>query len=148
MQWMDMSKKLPQRRPGMRMNEADYENLAKFRRTLRHFMSFSEQDARDAGLTPQQHQAILTIRGFGAGQGVTIGDLAGNLLLKHQTAVGLVDRLVDAKLVKRVQDEEDRRRVFIKLTPKAEEALQGLSAIHLTELRREAPHLIEILKAL
>jgi DNA-binding MarR family transcriptional regulator len=130
------------------MNEADYRNLASFRKTLRSFMAFSEQAARDAGLTPQQHQAILTIRGFGEDDGVTIGDLANHLLLKPQTAVGLVDRLVEADLVLRVQDENDRRRVLLKLTSRADKVLRELSAIHLSEIRREAPALIELLREL
>lgn len=130
------------------MNEADYRNLASFRKTLRSFMAFSEQAAREAGLTPQQHQAILTIRGFGAEQGVSIGDLAGHLLLKPQTAVGLVDRLVEADLVKRVQDREDGRRVLLRLTPHAEKVLKALSETHLAEIRREAPQLIALLQDL
>lgn len=130
------------------MDEADYRNLAMFRKTLRSFMAFSEQAARDAGLTPQQHQAILTIRGFGEEKGITIGDLANHLLLKPQTAVGLVDRLVGADLVLRVPDDNDRRRVLLRLTPRAGDVLRDLSATHLSEIRREAPTLIELLQQL
>src|SRR5580704_10048231 len=92
------------------MDEKDYAALASFRRSLRSFLAFSEQAARQAGLTPQQHQAILAIRGLGSDKGMTVGDLANHLLLKHHTAVGLVDRLVRAKLVARTPDDRDRRR--------------------------------------
>jgi DNA-binding MarR family transcriptional regulator len=130
------------------MDTSDYRNLALFRRTLRSFLAFSEQAARKAGLTPQQHQAVLAIRGFGSEQGLTIGDLASHLLLKPQTVVGLVDRLVEAHLVARVPDEDDRRRVLLKLTAKAEKILKELSANHLSEIRRDAPRLINLLRNL
>jgi DNA-binding MarR family transcriptional regulator len=130
------------------MDESDYRNLALFRKALRSFLAFSEQAARKAGLTPQQHQAVLVIRGFGSEQGVTIGDLASHLLLKPQTVVGLVDRLVEANFVARVPDADDRRRVLLKLTAKAEKILKELSADHLSEIRGDAPRLINLLRHL
>jgi DNA-binding MarR family transcriptional regulator len=135
-------------RPEGVMGESDYKNLANFRKALRSFLAFSEEAARAAGLTPQQHQAVLVIRGFGSEQGMTIGELAGHLLLKPHTAVGLVDRLVEAKLVARVPDDEDRRRVLLRLTLKAEKTLKRLSADHLREISREAPRLIKLLQDL
>jgi DNA-binding MarR family transcriptional regulator len=147
---MKMAKKQPQSPSDTDdpMDERDYRNLALFRRTLRGFLAFSEQAARKAGLTPQQHQAILAVRGLGLEQGMTVGELASHLLLKPQTAVGLVDRLVEAGFISRVQDEDDRRRVLLKLTAKAEKALKALSVTHMTELRRDAPALIGLLKNL
>jgi DNA-binding MarR family transcriptional regulator len=130
------------------MDESDYRNLALFRKALRGFLAFSEQAARNAGLTPQQHQAVLIIRGFGSEQGVTVGDLASHLLLKPQTAVGLVDRLVEANLVARVPDMDDRRRVLLKLTAKAGKIVKKLSADHLSEIRSDAPQLINLLQNL
>jgi DNA-binding MarR family transcriptional regulator len=129
-----------------KMDEKDYVALASFRRSLRSFLAFSEQAARAAGLTPQQHQAILAIRGFSARRGMTVGDLAAHLLLKHHTAVGLVDRLVRARLVVRKLDPRDRRRVLLKLAPQATRALEILSAQHLIEMRRNAPELIKLLR--
>lgn len=130
------------------VNDKDYFVLASFRRSLRNFLNFSEQAAQSRGLTPKQHQAILAIRGFEDENGVTVGDLAGYLLLKHHTAVELVDRLVRAKLVVRKTDREDRRRVLLSLTPKAEAALKALSGINMAEIRRNAPGMIKLLKQL
>lgn len=149
-QWMIMPKKQPRspsHAPAV-MDESAYRNLALFRKALRSFLAFSEQAARKAGLTPQQHQAVLVIRGFGLEQGVTIGDLAGHLLLKPQTAVGLVDRLVEGDLVARVPDGDDGRRVWLKLTEKAEKILKDLSADHLAEIGGNAPRLIKLLRDL
>lgn len=144
-----IKKSSPPSLPGSRpMNEKDYVTLASFRQSLRHFLAFSEQAARRAGLTPQHHQAILAIRGFGSENGITVGDLAGHLLLKHHTAVGLADRLVRAKLVVRTLDTRDRRRVLLTLTARAERVLKKLSATHRSEIRRHAPQLIRLLRDL
>ncbi len=124
----------------------DYATLASFRRSLRLFLAFSEEAARKAGLTPQQHQAILAIRGLAPDSGMTIHDLAEQLLLKPQTTVELVDRLVDAALVRRERDHVDRRRVFLTLTAKANRILEKLSTTHLAQIRRDAPELIKLLR--
>jgi len=118
---------------------ADYRALASFRYTLRKFLAFSETAAKGVGLTPQQHQALLAIMGYPDPEDVTIGALAERLLLKHHSTVELVDRLTELELVKRVRDTEDRRRVILRLTKKAQQLLGSLSAAHLEELRRFRP---------
>ncbi len=131
-----------------RPNQRDYRTLAEFRHLLQRFLAFSQAAAREAGLAPRQHQALLAIKGFPREGGVTIHDLAGRLGIKHHSAVELADRLVEAGLVVRRQDVEDRRRMFVDLTPAAERKLRSLSAIHLDELQRLRPALLEILDAI
>ena len=126
----------------------DYEALAAFRHALRRFLAFSEGAARVSGLTAQQHQAILAIKGHRPGEPITIGDLADHLLIRHHSAVELVDRLVHAELVTRSAAEEDRRRVVVGLTPKAEAILKDLSAIHLEELKSSKALLAQLLERL
>jgi len=128
------------------LDRRDYATLAAFRRSLRIFLAFSEDAARKAGLPPQQHQAILAIRGLAPETGMTVNDLAEQLLLKPQTAVELVDRLEDSGLVRRERDDVDRRRVFLGLTAKANRLLEKLSAEHLAQIRRDAPELIALLR--
>ncbi len=128
------------------LDHRNYATLAAFRRSLRMFLAFSEDAARRAGLTPQQHQAILAIRGLAPDGGMTVHDLAAQLLLKPQTAVELVDRLEGAGLVRRERDEVDRRRVFLTLTAKATRILKKLTAEHLDQIRRDAPQLIALLR--
>jgi len=128
------------------LEDRDYAALASFRRSLRTFLAFSADAAREAGLTPQQHQAILAIRGLGHAGGVTMNDLAEQLLLKPQSAVELIDRLEQAGLVQRTRGVEDRRRVLLTLTAKAERALAPLSKAHLAQIGRDAPQLIELLE--
>jgi DNA-binding MarR family transcriptional regulator len=79
---------------------------------------------------------------------VTIGDLAGHLLIRHNSAVELVDRLVRLHLVTRLEAPDDKRRVVIALTPKAETILETLSAMHLDELRRGRALLLQVLNRL
>lgn len=128
--------------------KSDYEALAEFRYLLRHFGAFSEEAARQAGLTAQQHQALLAVKGFPGREAVTIGELAARLNLKHHSAVGLVNRLMGRGLIERRQDEGDRRKVVVALTPKAQTLLLELSLTHRTELRRLAPLLRGLLQKL
>lgn len=119
------------------LTNADYEGLAAFRFALRRFLAFSEENARAAGLTPQQHQALLSIKGAGGGE-LSIGALADHLLLKNHSTVELVGRLVKAGLVIREPSPEDRRRICVRLTPKGETVLRRLSQTNLLELRASA----------
>ena len=125
----------------------DYEALAQFRYQLRKFLSFSEAAAHDAGLTSQQHQALLAIKGFSGTQPVSVGDLAGLLLVRHHTAVELVDRMAKLALLVRIVDGNDSRRILVKLTRKGEQKLQILSKIHFEELQAASPRLTRILRS-
>ncbi|MGO4128674.1 MarR family winged helix-turn-helix transcriptional regulator [Inquilinus sp. YAF38] len=130
------------------LSKADYEALAAFRHALRRFLDFSGEAAKTAGLTPQQHQALLAIKGFPGRDRVTIGELAEQLVQRHHSTVGLVDRLEALGLVRRESDPADRRRAMVALTDRAEEVLAGLSAIHRSELRRLGPSLAALLQRL
>ena len=132
---------------GAAMRDADYAALARFRYQLRTFLAFSEAAAQDAGLTPQQHQALLAIKGLAGPEGASVGDIAGFLLIRHHTAVELVDRMAKLKLIGRQADPEDARRVLVKLTAKGEQKLRSLSRIHLDELSVAAPALGKILRS-
>jgi DNA-binding MarR family transcriptional regulator len=130
------------------ISAADYRRLAAFRHALRRFLAFSEAAARQAGITPQQHQALLAIKGAPSTAGVTVGYLAGQLLLQPNSAAGLVDRMVNCRLLAREEAPDDRRRVVLSLTPSGEKALQALSAAHIRELQESAPVLDSLLALL
>lgn len=124
-----------------RLKKPEYEALAAFRYELRRFVHFSEQAAHAAGITPQQHQALLAIKGFPGRSRITIGELAERLQLLHHSAVGLVDRLVSEELVTRARAKVDRRRVLVQLSPQGERMLEKLSNIHRTQLKQLGPEL-------
>lgn len=132
-----------------KISQTQYEDLSSFRFALRKFLRFSEQAAQGAGLTPQQHQALLAIKGFPGGQGrVTVGELAERLQIAHHSAVGLIDRLTTEKWVKREASKEDRRLVFVCLTKRGESVLEALSTVHHEELRRVGPEIRNLLARL
>src|SRR5690242_16129279 len=91
------------------VTELDYRTLARFRRSLRTFLHFSEEAAKAAGLTPTQHQLLLAIKGNEMGGAPTIGEVADWLKLRHHSAVELVDRAAAAGLVERATDPDDAR---------------------------------------
>ncbi|HUY77644.1 MAG TPA: MarR family transcriptional regulator [Ktedonobacterales bacterium] len=118
------------------MSKAEFVRLARFRRALRQFLRFSEVAAREAGLTPQQHQMLLAIKGTPDRDWATIGELAEALQLHHNAVVQLVDRAAELGLVARTQDERDHRVTRVALTAQGERTLRTLTAEHRDELRR------------
>jgi DNA-binding MarR family transcriptional regulator len=123
------------------LEQRHYEQLLDFRTGLRRFLRWSAERAVTAGLTPTQHQLLLAIRGHRDAAGPTIGDVAGYLLIRHHSAVELVDRAVAAGLVERTQDADDSRAVRLRLTADGDRRLALLTAAHLEELERLAPQL-------
>ena len=130
------------------LDDADYRRLLNFRVDLRRFLHWSEEQAEKAGLTAAQHQLLLAIRGHGEADGPTIGDVAGYLLLRHHSAVGLVDRAVKAGLIERHDDGADRRVVRLRLSPLGAQTLEQLSELHLEEIKRLAPRIRAISQGL
>jgi len=125
---------------------ADYQSLAELRYQIRHFLHFSEQAVREAGLEPRQHQLMLTLKGLPAEIRPKIGELAERLQIQHHSTVELVNRLAAGGYVKRHRGGEDRREVLLSLTPKGEKILRTLSLHHKAELRMRGPALVAALK--
>jgi DNA-binding MarR family transcriptional regulator len=130
------------------LDDRDYRTLARFRHALRVFLRFSEDAARDEGLTPNQHQLLLAIRGWPGDGPPAIGDAAELLQLQHHSAVELVARAVDAGLVVRRVDSHDRRRQRLSLTPRGSRKLERLTAVHRDELRRFRDEMSDLLREL
>lgn len=132
----------------MTLEQADFEHLLELRTGLRRFLRWSEQQAEAAGLTPTQHQLLLAIRGHPDPAGPTIGDIAEYLVLRHHSAVGLVDRAVAAGLVARNPDPTNNSAVRVTLTPAGLDRLDELSEAHLQEIAHLAPTMRVLWKAL
>jgi DNA-binding MarR family transcriptional regulator len=116
--------------------DAEYRALLALRDGLRTFLRWSAAQAEAAGLTPAHHQLLLVVRAHGDPSGPTIGDVAEHLLLRHHSAVELVDRAASEGLVRRRPDPDDHRTVRLELTPLGRRRLEELSGPHLEELRR------------
>ena len=117
----------------------DYERLADFRFALRTFLHFSESAAKEAGLTPQQHQALLAIKGAQRRGDMNIAALSARMLLRHHSVVELVNRLETGGYVVRHADPFDARKVVLGLSRKADGVLKRLAAAHMTELAKLKP---------
>lgn len=121
--------------PDLTISDAEYQALAAFRAELRRFLRFSEDAARDAGLSPQQHQLLLAIRGYPGDTPPTVGELAAAMQVKPHSMVGLINRSEQAGYLRREPSPSDQRAVHIVLTPQAEDVLRSLTTAHWNEHR-------------
>jgi DNA-binding MarR family transcriptional regulator len=127
--------------------QAQYQDLAEFRRQIRKFLHFSEATAREHGIEPQQHQLLLAVQGLPDGVKPTIGEIASRLFIQHHSAVELVNRLVATGAVTRVPGAEDKREVLIRLTRSGRGVLRRLAMDHRTELESSGPELARALQS-
>ncbi|MGZ4167791.1 MAG: MarR family winged helix-turn-helix transcriptional regulator [Solirubrobacteraceae bacterium] len=130
------------------LTDTDYERLAELRYGLRGFLHWSAQQARRAGITPTQHQLLLAIRSSRTPRGATISEVADVLIIRHHSAVGLVDRAQEAGLITRERDPEQQSVVHLKLTGQGARTLGALSEVHLRELAQLAPTMQALFGAL
>jgi DNA-binding MarR family transcriptional regulator len=114
----------------------DFEALAQFRFGIRRYLRFSEETVRQDGLTPQQYQLLLALKGFPGRDWATVRELADRLQLRHHSVVELVNRAQGQGLIERATDPGDGRVVRVLLTRSGERVLGRLSALHRDELRR------------
>lgn len=117
------------------LEKTDYEALAAFRHRLRCFLRYADEGAREAGITAQQHQLLLAIKGQPGRDWAFVHEVAEGLQIRHHAAVGLIDRSEQAGLVQRTPDPDDRRRVRLSLTERGEEVLEKLSRRNRSELQ-------------
>jgi DNA-binding MarR family transcriptional regulator len=117
------------------LSDDDFRALAAFRAGLRQFLRFSEDAARAVGLTPQQHQLLVAVRGHAGPEPPTIGEIADALQIKHHSTVGMIDRMVEAGYIQRTPSTVDSRRVHIVITPAGEGVLHLLADAHRQEHR-------------
>ncbi len=112
-----------------------FREQARFRRLLRRFLRFSERAAREEGITPEQHQLLLAIRGSRRGW-LLVGQVAAHLMIVPHGAASLVERAAAHDLVRKEADPHDGRRVRVLLTPRGEAVVTRLTALHRARLRR------------
>ncbi len=129
-------------------SRVDYVALASLRHHVRRFLQVREEMARRAGLAPQQYMALLQLKALQASAPATVGALAGRLLVRHHTAVELVDRLEDRGMVRRRRGRDDRREVAVELRAAGEAMLRRLALASTTELSADGPALVAVLSRL
>jgi len=124
----------------------NYQAIAGFRYAIRRFLNFSADAARGAGLEPQQYQLLLALKGLPPAEAPTIGALAARMLIRHHSAVELINRLETHRLIRRSHNPSDRREVFLQLTARGERMVQKIASEHWTELQTAGRELIVTLE--
>ncbi len=128
------------------LTRAEFQRLAEFRFQLRRFLHFSSIAAEKTGLRSQQYQLLQCVYGMPDALEPTIANVAARMLLKHNSAVELVDRTIEQGLLRRAPDPTDSRCILLRVTPLGERALGSLAASHLEELDQAGPELIRALR--
>ncbi len=131
----------------MTLEQSDFEHLLELRTGLRRFIRWSDQRAQVAGLTPAKHQLLLAIKGHPDPSGPTVGEVADYLVLRHHSAVGLIDRAVKDGLVKRDRDRSNGV-VRVTLTRAGNDKLAALAQAHVEEIAHLAPTMRTLWRAL
>ncbi|HEY2040723.1 MAG TPA: MarR family winged helix-turn-helix transcriptional regulator [Edaphobacter sp.] len=122
--------------------------LAEFRYRLRRFLGFSETAAEEAGISAQQYQLLQVVATVPEGGESSISYIAERMLLRHNSAVELVDRASRSGLVRRVADEADHRKSLVEITEKGGRLLVTLMESHLQKIDNEGPEMLRALRQL
>lgn len=131
-----------------KLDDDDYWRLLEFRTAIRKFLKYSKNQAVQLGLTPTQHQLLLAVRGHRGSSAPTIGEVAECLLIRHHSAVELVDRAEAAGLVRRRTDAHDQRVVRLGLTRSGAAKLERISAANMREIGRLGPEFHDVWQAI
>ena len=131
-----------------KITSAEFRALAEMRYRIRLFLKEGDASARKAGLEPQQYLMLLAIRGLATEMPAKIQTLADRLVLKHHSAVELLDRLERRGYVKRTRGRQDRRQVLVSLMPRGEKILETVVQQRISELRVTGRELVRAIAAL
>lgn len=135
-----------ERIPAPSLTLEQYQRLAEFRFHMRRFLHFSSKAASRAGLHAQQYQLLQCIKGLPPELEPTIANVAARMMLKHNSAVELVDRTVEQGYLERRLSPMDHRCILLRLTASGERMLGSLVKHHLQELDETGPELIRALR--
>jgi DNA-binding MarR family transcriptional regulator len=95
-------------------------------------MDKSVAHIRSLGLTSSQFDVIATL---GDTEGMTCKELSEHTLVTKGTLTGVLDRLEKKDMIVRVPSREDRRSIFIRLTPKGDARFRGAFPAHINYIK-------------
>ena len=127
------------------VTDSDYRALAEFRYHIDRYLDFSDQAAKAAGLEPKQYRLLLVIKGLPESLDPTVGALAERLHIRHHSAVELVNRAEENKLVERTRSGSF---VFVRLTKQGQRVLERAVKERLEQLHVAGPILVNTLQQL
>ncbi|MEW6731435.1 MAG: MarR family transcriptional regulator [Acidobacteriota bacterium] len=130
------------------LSKQDYQAHANFRYAIRRFLRTSEKNARAAGITPQQYQLLLTIKGTEGRDWATISEVAESLQILHHAAVGLCIRAEQSGLIAKAPNNADRRQVCLVLTDKGEHILTHVAIANRRELQNIREDILQLFLAM
>jgi DNA-binding MarR family transcriptional regulator len=128
-----------------RLDVAHLRRLAEFRFRLRCFLHVSQTAAEEMGVHHQQYQLLQCVGGMPEEMAPTIVNVAARMLLKHNSAVELVNRSVEQGLLCRSSDQADHRCILLRISARGERILASLSEFHTRELEQSGPELVRAL---
>ena len=102
-------------------------------RTYQAFEVYSSAHVRSLGLTPAQFDIVATL---GNTAGMTTRELGERTLITKGTLTGVVDRLVDKKLVRRSALPSDGRCQIVQLTAQGKKLFARIFPAHLAHMER------------
>jgi DNA-binding MarR family transcriptional regulator len=112
--------------------------LRAIRRVLRAAEMGEKRLAGATGLTPSQLVVLQEVARHGE---TTAGAIATAVQFSQATVTNLVDRLVDRRFVVRNKREQDRRQVWVSITPEGEAALSSAPNMMQDMFRARFEHL-------
>jgi DNA-binding MarR family transcriptional regulator len=110
--------------------------LSDFRHRLTRFLRFSEDTARQAGVTPAQYLLLLHLRGYAGRDWATIGELAVRMQASHQGTAALVQRCVRNGWLRKQRSPDDARCVRVSLRVAGLAEVDRIASLHRDELDR------------
>lgn len=99
----------------------------KLARAYHTMQAHADRNIAGFGLTTPQFGAIECLGHLGP---MTIGQLCKKMLVSGGNMTVVVDNLEKAKLVERVRDTIDRRKILVRLTPKGRRLFQKIFSEH------------------
>lgn len=107
--------------------------LRELAETYQAFEAYSSAHIRTLDLTPAQFDIIATL---GNTPGMPLNELGAKTLITKGTLTGVVDRLADKQLVRRVASPTDGRSQIVQLTPQGEALFERIFPAHLAYMQR------------
>jgi DNA-binding MarR family transcriptional regulator len=117
----NLQREIKKRRP---FESPEQEAMLNLVRTNDRFQFRFARLFREYGLTPSQYNVLRILRG--EGKPLPCLEVADRMIAAVPAITGLIDRLEAMNLVARDRSTEDRRVVFVEITPKALDLLARL----------------------
>ena len=115
------------------MAERFFRSIRLLAQCYQTFEQFSNADLRRTKLTPSQFDIIATL---GNTEGMTFRELGERTLITKGTLTGVIDRLEERGLVRRVAQTDDRRCTLVQLTEAGQREFECIFPGHVEHCRQ------------